>query len=235
MLDVVHTIGRRQPHFLDAFFPELVIAWKAVERLRQPSQDGIPSRLLQFDCIAVDEVQDLTPIEALVVAQLAAATRERVRGALTLLVAGDEAQTVRATDFDWGWFHDMLHHLVGSPQEFKLGANLRSPRRIAHLINSVWGLYATVAKHDRPSGWKEAEIEDEASDQLVYCAATPGAEMEQLLRTFADREGLAVISLTDQPPALRAGGPEAAYPDRVRSQGPGLPGRMHSGSRRDAA
>ena len=149
----------------------------------------------------MDEAQDLTPIEAMVIAQLSSATRDRVQGALTLLVAGDEAQTVRATDFDWGWFHDMLHHQVGSPQEFKLAVNLRSPRRIARLINSVWGLYSTIGKQDRPGGWKEAEIEDEASDQLLYCAATPGPELDQLLRTFADREGLAIISLTDHPPA----------------------------------
>ena len=202
VIDIVNTITRRQPDFVERFFPELLIAWKAVDRLRQPNQDRIPAKLLEFDCIAADEAQDLTPIEALVLAQLAAATRQRVRGGLTLLVAGDEAQTVRATDFEWGWFHDMLHHLVGSPQEFKLGANLRSPRRIAHLINSVWGLYASMAKHDRPSGWKEAEIEDEASDQLIYCAAQPGPELEQLLRAFADREGLAIISLADQPPAF---------------------------------
>jgi hypothetical protein len=201
VLDVVNTICRRQPKFHELFFPELLIAWKAVERLRQPNQGGISSGLLTFDCIAVDEAQDLTPIEALVIAQLSSATRDRVRGSLTLLVAGDEAQTVRPTDFDWGWFHDMLHHQVGSPQEFKLGVNLRSPRRIARLINSVWGLYSTVAKQDRPSGWKEADIEDEASDQLLYCAATPGPELEQLFRTFADREGLAIISLTGTPPA----------------------------------
>ena len=200
VIDVVNTISRRQPNFHELFFPELAIAWAAALRLLQPRQGGIPAALLEFDCIAVDEAQDLTPIEALVVAQLAVATRERLRGTLTLLVAGDEAQTVRPTDFEWGWYHDMLHHLVGSPQEFKLGANLRSPRRIAHLINSVWGLYASMAKHDRPSGLREAEIEDEASDQIVYCAAAAGAELEQLLRAFSDREGLALISLADQLP-----------------------------------
>jgi hypothetical protein len=200
VLDVVNTLARRQPEFPELFFPELLLAWKAAGRLCGAKQDGVPAGLLGFDCIAVDEAQDLTPIEALVIARLAAAIRERTRGGQTLLVAGDEAQTVRPTDFEWGWFHDMLHHQVGSPQEFRLGVNLRSPRRIARLINSVWGLYATMAKHERPGGWREAEIEDEASDQLVYCAATPGAEVEQLLRVFADREGLAIISLGDRPP-----------------------------------
>jgi hypothetical protein len=200
VIDVVNTIARRQPEFHELFFPELLLAWKAVQRLLLPQQGGIASGLLNFDCVAVDEVQDLTPIEAMVIAQLSRPTRDR-SGAVTLLAAGDEAQTVRPTDFEWGWFHDMLHHVVGSPQEFRLGANLRSPRRIARLINSIWGLYGVIAKQDRPSGAREAEIEDEASDQLLYCAASPGPELQQLLRTFADREGLAIITLNDRPPA----------------------------------
>jgi hypothetical protein len=200
VLEVIHTLTRREPRFHELFFPELLLAWRALERLRLPNQTGIPSSLLTFDCIAVDEAQDLTPLEAMVIAQLALPNRDRLRGLVTLLLAGDEAQTVRATDFEWGWLHDMLHQVVGTPQEFRLGANLRSPRRIARLINAVWGLYATIPKQDRPGGSREAEIEDEANDQLLYCAAAPGPELEQLLRTFADREGLAIISLSEQLP-----------------------------------
>jgi hypothetical protein len=200
VIDLVNTVVRRQPDFQKLFFPELLLAWKALGRLRQPNQAGIASGLLSVDCIAVDEVQDLTPLEAMVIAQLASPTRDRRDEDLTLLLAGDEAQTVRATDFDWGWFHDILHHQVGSPQEFKLDVNLRSPRGIAHLVNAVWELYSTIDKQNRPGDCKEAEIEDEASDQILYCAANPGAELEQLLRTFADREGLAIIALDDKPP-----------------------------------
>jgi tetratricopeptide (TPR) repeat protein len=201
VLEVVNTIARRQPDYLGRFFPELVLAWKAVEQIRSRALEKSAARkLIEFDCIAVDEAQDLTPMETLLIAELSRLARERNRGEGTLLFAGDEAQTVRPTDFEWGWFHDILHHRAGSPQEFKLAVNLRSPRRIARLINAVWGLYSTIAKQDRPSGWREAEIEDESSDQLVYCAATRGAELEQLLRTFGNREGLAIICLADHIP-----------------------------------
>ena len=53
----------------------------------------------------------------------------------SLLLAGDEAQTVRPTDFEWAWMNDMLHAMVGQPQEFRLTVNLRSPRRIADVVN----------------------------------------------------------------------------------------------------
>src|SRR5262249_22962501 len=43
VIEVVNTIARRQPNFHELFFPELLLAWKAVERLRQPNQAGISS------------------------------------------------------------------------------------------------------------------------------------------------------------------------------------------------
>ena len=78
----------------------------------------------------------------------------------TLLLAGDEAQTVRPTDFEWAWLNDMLHDSIGAPQEFKLPVNLRSPRRIADLVNRAWDLYDHLSKQDRPSGNSYAEIDE---------------------------------------------------------------------------
>jgi superfamily I DNA/RNA helicase len=87
-----------------------------------------------FNCVAVDEIQDLTPLEFFVVLKLARRLNEA--GRLTpLLLAGDEAQTIRATDFEWAWLNDMVHTTLSQPQEFKMSVNLRSPRRIADLVN----------------------------------------------------------------------------------------------------
>lgn len=200
LLGVVNTLESRQPEqFCKQYFPELLLAWNAVQDLRS-GKATVAAKFLDFDCIAVDEAQDLTPIEAMVLIKLAARIQRQPKRALTMLIAGDEAQTVRPTDFEWGWFHDLLHHSIGSPTDFKLNANLRSPRRIARLINAVWNLYITVAKQDRPSGGVDTEIEEDVSDQLVYCAAARGPELEQLLRTFGDREGLAIINLEEDIP-----------------------------------
>lgn len=201
LLAVVNTLENRQPEqFCKQYFPELLLAWDAVQDLRA-GKETAAGKFRNFDCIAVDEAQDLTPIEALVLIELAANIQKQPKRTLTMLIAGDEAQTVRPTDFEWGWFHDLLHHRIGSPTDFKLNANLRSPRRIARLVNEVWNLYFTVAKQDRPSGGADTEIEDDVSDQLVYCAAARGPELEQLLQTFGDREGLAIIKLEDEIPA----------------------------------
>ena len=192
-VEVAETLRRRDPRSLEQrFFGELDLAWQAVQHIR--AQGAGP--FADFDCIALDEAQDLTPIEALAMVELAA----KIGGA-SLLVAGDEAQTVRPTDFEWGWFQDLIHHRVATPMEFKLEVNLRSPRRIASLVNRVFDLYGSIAKHERPSGSGIAEIDDNAGDQVIYCTAKTGPELDELLDAFSRREGLALITLADEVPS----------------------------------
>ncbi len=197
--------------FAERYCPELALAWRAAKRMETArdsvAASGVPAQLLDFDCIAVDECQDLTPIEAFVLIELAAAANLRRVAPVQLLLAGDEAQTVRAADFEWGWLNDLLHARVGTPSEHKLASNLRSPRRIAELVNRVWDLYSQIDKRERPSGAGHAEIDDDATDQILYCSAVPGRDLDELVTTLAAREGLALITLEDAaPPAI----PEAA-------------------------
>jgi hypothetical protein len=197
----------------DVFFPELALAKKGVDRLRGPHSGWLNNAGLSgYDCIALDEAQDLTPIEALLLIELAVRNKATPGARNTFLAAGDEAQTVRPTDFEWGWFHDLLHHKLASPADFELRANLRSPQRIAEIINRVWVLYGHIAKQERPSGSAKAELDDEAGDQVVFCTARPGEELNELLSAFATREGLAIVNLADTVPAWV---PEDARPHLV--------------------
>ena len=123
VVEIAETLRRRGAHPEERFFGELDLAWKATQHVRVSGA----APFADFDCIALDEAQDLTPIEALLVVELAA----RVGRDMSLLVAGDEAQTVRPTDFEWGWFQDLVHHRIASPQDFKLQVNLRSPLRLS--------------------------------------------------------------------------------------------------------
>jgi hypothetical protein len=195
------------------YFPELALAWLAVERLHSSagssSYSNIDPSLLDFDCIAVDECQDLTPLETFLLVELASCMNRRYRTTVPLLLSGDEAQTVRPTDFEWGWLSDLLHSQLGTPSEYKLSSNLRSPRRIAELVNRVWDLYAHLQKQERPSGAGQAEVEDDATDQILYCTASPGPDLKQLLISLSVREGLAIVTLADTVPAYV---PEAARP-----------------------
>src|SRR5437868_10790626 len=54
----------------DRYFPELALAWRAATALSSGSRH-IESSFLEYGCIAVDEIQDLTPLEAFVVLALA--------------------------------------------------------------------------------------------------------------------------------------------------------------------
>jgi len=57
-----------------------------------------------------------------------------------------------------------------------------------------------VEKKERPSGSGYAEIEDDATDQILYCTATAGPELNDLLTVLSTREGLAIITLEDAVP-----------------------------------
>ena len=176
---------------VDRYFPELALAWRAAQGLAIGSHK-ISSDFLDYGCIAVDEVQDLTPLEVFVVLALARNLNASGRYA-PILLAGDEAQTVRPTDFEWAWLNDMLHTTLSQPLEFKLSVNLRSPRRIADVVNRAWDFYDYLHKHDRPSGTGYAEIDDDSPDQILY-AAVPAAELPPLLLDLGRREGLALIA-----------------------------------------
>jgi tetratricopeptide (TPR) repeat protein len=193
VVEIADTLQRRGARPVERFFAELDMAWMATNLVRA----GGAAAFADFDCIALDEAQDLTPIEALLVVELAA----RMSRGASLLVAGDEAQTVRPTDFEWGWFQDLIHDRIASPQDFKLQVNLRSPVRIATLVNRVWDLYGAIAKQERPSGSGIAEIDENAGDQVIFCTAKSGPELDELLRAFSEREGLAIIAPGDEIPS----------------------------------
>lgn len=207
VLDVAARLERGEGTLAARYFPELDLAWRAASTLVSPAP-AAAARFPDADCICVDECQDLTPLEAFVTIELAALLSTRRRRTIPVFFAGDEAQTVRPTDFEWGWMNDLLHSRLGTPTEFKLSSNLRSPKTIATLVNHVWDLYGRLEKRDRPSGTGYAEIEDDATDQVHYCTATPGEELNSCLETLTAREGLAVVTydeglLQKLPPALR--------------------------------
>lgn len=173
--DIASRLEREGANLAHRYFPELELSWQAAMGLTSSkASSGINTDFLEFDCIAIDECQDLTALEAFVLVALGAAIRDHRNRPVAFLAAGDEAQTVRPTDFEWGWMSDLLHHFLATPQEFRLTSNLRSPKQIAQVVNHVWDLYVEVEKRDRPSGTGYAEIDDESPDQVFYCSATAG-------------------------------------------------------------
>src|SRR5271165_1361296 len=58
----------------ERYFPEIALAWRAVQEIRTASESS-SALPLDFDCVAVDECQDLTPIEAWLLVELVSRLR----------------------------------------------------------------------------------------------------------------------------------------------------------------
>ena len=197
--------GAIDPDALRRIFPELAAAAVAIERLRG---DDLPAGFAEFDRIVVDEVQDLTLLEAAVVVELCLAIARRRGHAPWLLVAGDDGQTVRPSGFDWGPLNDLLAERLDVPRRFHLEDNLRCPSRIAGVIERASEWYVHLAKGRRPTKQRHQRGGQHVDAHLLHVAVpeVPGAVA--LLERLDDVEGVVVVSLGDAVPAW--------VPDRLR-------------------
>ena len=132
LLEVVASLDRRRT--LGGIFPELARSAKSLDRLRA---DMLPDGFAELDRVVVEEAQDLTLVEIGVFAELCRAIGKRRGYAPSLLVAGDEGQTVRPSGFDWGSLNGLLANRVSRASEFPLEAKLRSPEPISAVIENA--------------------------------------------------------------------------------------------------
>jgi hypothetical protein len=184
---------------IERFFPDLLHAGRAARCLQRTQ--GWPRQLSEPpQRIIVDEIQDLTPVEMLVPILLARRAAEENGRAPFFLCAGDEGQTVRPTDFDWGRFKSLLTRQLQRPEEFRLVTNLRSPRCVGRILRRTQALYGQVPKGSRPRGaTASADVEHLLNETLLHCVAP--AEEESTWH--------AVEMMLDLPGAVVIGRPEA--------------------------
>lgn len=147
-----------------------------------------PPRLVGVGTVLVDEVQDLTQIEALfllnVVARIGCDSGTMPR----LFMAGDESQTVRPTDFKWAWLKNLLTTVFGADLEIKdthLEENLRSPKLIGQFIEATQVQYQNFNKEDRPSGISYTKNNEAEVGRLIYCQLRNEKEWQSLVQLFA--------------------------------------------------
>ena len=193
------------PDVLARVFPELIAAAEAIGRLRD---DDLPEGFAEFDRVVVDEVQDLTLIEAAVVVELCLAIARRRGHAPWLLVAGDDGQTVRPSGFDWGPLHDLLDNRLDAPKSFHLEDNLRCPARIAGVVERASAWYGHLEKGQRPTKQRQQSGGQHVDAHLFHVEVPDARGAAALLARLDDVEGVVVI-------APGAGLP-AWVPDRLR-------------------
>ena len=195
--EFAHEEGLFEKHF-----SHLVRARSLIRDVNEPP----PPRLRGANCILVDEVQDLTYIEAFtllnVVARIAVAEGRFPR----LVLAGDESQTVRPTAFQWGWLKDLALAVLGSGvsiEDISLDQNMRSPLQIAKFVEATRQQYSKFEKSDRPSGMTYTEVNDARVGRVRYCTVENDEQMTAILELF------------DQLPNSRMVYPGFSVPDEI--------------------
>ena len=194
----------------------------------------IPRGFDNFDRIVVDEAQDLTLVEVAVVTELcrAIALRRR-RSAPWLLLAGDEGQTVRPSGFEWSLLSGLLAHTLTAPQRFTLDTTLRSPERIAKVIERASQLYQKTGleRRLRPADQRHEPGGDPTEAQLFYVDAPSVKEAIRLMDRLNDLANVAVVTPGIDAPAWLPGPPGGHGADACGRQGPGVPERVRAGAR----
>ena len=199
LLTIAERLERHSAAELERAFPELAAAAESVRRLRQ---DFLPRGFDDFDRIVVDEAQDLTLVELAVVTELCCAIALRRRRAPWLLIAGDEGQTVRPTGFEWSSLSSLLSDTLTAPQRFTLDTTLRSPERIAGVVERASQLYQKTGleRRLRPADQRHEPGGDPTEAQLFYVDAPSVTETIRLLDRLNDLANVAVVTPgTDAP------------------------------------
>jgi len=191
-----------EKHLIEKHFSHLCRA----RSLLRDVNEAPPTRLRGANCILVDEIQDLTYIESFLLLNVIARIAVDEGRMPRVVLAGDESQTVRPTDFEWGWLKDMVTLVLGKDitlSDTSLSQNMRSPLQIAKFVEATRQQYSKFDKSDRPSGMTYTEVNDARIGRVRYCAL----ENEEQLNS--------IVELFDQLPNSRLVYPGFSVPDEM--------------------
>jgi hypothetical protein len=173
----------RGTDLVEEYFSPLIRARRNLVDYTEPP----PPRLVGSSMILVDEVQDLTQIEALLLLNVCARIAVDSGQMPRIVLAGDESQTVRPTDFKWSWLKNLTTTVFGrefTPHDETLDVNLRSPKQIARFVEATRSQYSKFEKSDRPSGMTYTETNDTFVGRVMYCIARTDDDVNEILNIF---------------------------------------------------
>ena len=196
LLEVAATLERRGA--LGDVFPELAGAARSLDRL---TADTLPDGFSDLDRVVVDEAQDLTLVEAAVFVELCRAIARRRGHAPSLLVAGDEGQTVRPSGFDWGGLNGLLASRLHPAGEFPLETKLRSPEPISAVIENASRMYAGLARGLRPSNQRHLPEGDAVDARLFHVEVLGESEALELIGRLSTIDNLVIVVIDAVIPA----------------------------------
>lgn len=188
-LSVFDTIQKNE--WLQRVFPELAAAAQARRRLRQ---GVMPKQLLDINQIVLDEAQDLTMAEISVVVDLVKAIGKQAHRP-SLIIAGDESQTIRPTGFEWSSVNDLVFSEgLGKIKEITVSGNQRCPKNIGAVIDKATQMYKALGRSSRPSHAGEVEVEPATNGRLRLVVDRLGPSPDEAIERLSKLEGVALVS-----------------------------------------
>lgn len=222
----------RDAGLLDGLFPTIRAARSALDR----SGASLPARFDGVSAVLIDEVQDLTAVEAMLVLTVAARIGHASGRMPQLIIAGDEAQTVRPTAFKWSLLADLVTLVLGGQHakrsDISLKENLRSPRSIGLLIEATRSHYRLLDKDQRPGGLNYAESESETDGKVLYCHVPLATGWTELTSIFDEQPSAQLVYPGSEVPAeLVETDADVALSDQVKGLDFDLVGVIDAGER----
>jgi len=143
-----------------------------------------PPGFEDFDGIFVDEVQDLTLVELALIFNVAVRISVESGRMPHLVLAGDESQTVRPTDFGWAELRELAREFFPEVDftDSVLTSNLRSPERIGKIVEASSNQYDLFARSIRPRGQVQTLLDQDMPGQVTHCELPDKSSLEELLR-----------------------------------------------------
>jgi phosphopantetheine adenylyltransferase len=143
-----------------------------------------PPRLENLATVLVDEVQDLTAVEILLILNVVSRSANASGRFPRVVFAGDESQTVRPSGFDWPTLSDLISKIFGShasnSDSINLDQNVRSSQQIATFVEATRDQYLKFLKRDRPGGIQYTRSNDAVHGRLMYCLLDGDGDMAKL-------------------------------------------------------
>ncbi|MFZ4434552.1 MAG: hypothetical protein ACOYOQ_15275, partial [Microthrixaceae bacterium] len=208
----------------------------AARRLLDESLDELPASIAGSSVVLIDEVQDLTKVEAMLVLSVVGRIARDQGRMPYLFVAGDESQTVRPTAFTWAWFTNLmtstLGPVAGRRTDIDLRSNLRSPKVVADLIQATRSHYRLLDRDDRPGGMVYDDPEIDREGRLFYCHA-PGDDWAVLVELFRSQPSAQLVYPGAVPPDDVGDDADVATSDQVKGLGFDLVGVVDAGERQE--
>jgi hypothetical protein len=164
---------------LNEIFPSASAARAAISEIYRP----LPNRFSKIGMVLIDEVQDLTPIEYFFVLNVVSRIAVDNKKWPKLLIAGDESQTVRPTEFEWAWMKELTTTVFENVRfnEEVLPSNLRAPLAVAEFVEATRAQYSLLPKVERPSGLSATELNDSENGTVKYCLLNTEESVNDLL------------------------------------------------------